>query len=240
MAVYITADLHGNINEMNYREKYLQQLTKNDIVIIAGDAGLEYDTFNSTKLKRALFNLPCSWIIMRGNHDDCYFNNHCRSNSWIIDDTLYGNKVIMQKKYPNIYYIKDEGGLYNIQGKKIFFIPGAYSIDKDYRYMRGLPYNVKEQLTHIEMTQLYKQFKDIPHIDYVISHTIPYQFESKIKYLFLPNINQNKVDKNTEKWLDKFYNLQKFKHWYCGHFHDDINCGEKLTMVYHKILKLED
>ena len=54
-------------------------------------------------------------------------------------------------------------------------------------------------------------------IDIVLSHTCPKYYEP-IEW-FLPTINQNKVDKSTELWLDTIFERLNFKKWYCGHYH---------------------
>lgn len=243
MAVYISADIHGDKNRIYNIITQLPRLSEKDTIIIAGDAGLEYGNYNMGAAKKAMNKMPCSWLIMRGNHDNCYYADHWQDDDWNINTTLYNAPVIIQDKYPNIHYIMDEGGIYNVQGNKILFLPGAYSIDKDYRLIKGWPYNPKEQLIDEDFQNLYDDFmeSDIV-INYVISHTCPLQLEPHIQYLFLDFIDQSSVDKRTEKWLDKFYNQiiqeKSFKHWYFGHFHDTKQITDKVTMLYHKIKKL--
>ena len=54
-------------------------------------------------------------------------------------------------------------------------------------------------------------------IDVVLSHTCPKYYEP-VEW-FLPTINQSKVDKSTEIWLDSIFERLNFKKWYCGHYH---------------------
>lgn len=243
MAVYISADIHGDKNRIYDIISQLPHLSKEDTVIIAGDAGLEYDNYDMGATKKAMNKMPCSWLIMRGNHDNCYYANHWQDDDWHIDTTLYNAPVVIQDKYPNIHYIMDEGGIYNVQGNKILFLPGAYSIDKDYRLIKGWPYNPREQLTEEDFIDLYDDFMESDTaIDYVVSHTCPLQLEPHIQYLFLDFIDQSSVDKRTEKWLDKFYNQviqeKQFKHWYFGHFHDTKQITDKVTMLYRSVKEL--
>lgn len=56
-------------------------------------------------------------------------------------------------------------------------------------------------------------------IDTVLSHTCP------AKYIpaeaFLPGIDQAKVDRGTEDWLDGIEDRLIYRHWLCGHWHID-------------------
>lgn len=36
---------------------------------------------------------------------------------------------------------------------------------------------------------------------------------------FLSGIDQSKVDKSTEEWLDKIEDRLDYEKWYCGHYH---------------------
>ena len=201
---------------------------------------------------------PGSWIILRGNHDDRYWAKNCQIKyedekpiEWIphegwevTSDGLY----LYQKKYPNILYIYDDGGLYSINDYNFLFVPGAYSIDKYYRLDNHLPYNPDEQLTVKEQYRLINIVKDcnknrIP-IDFVIGHTFPLHIEPYYRDLFLDFIDQSSVDKNTEKFLDvlskDFERNFAFKHYFGGHFHDDRELNDNYTMLYHYIAEVED
>ena len=243
MTVYISADIHGDKNRIYDIMTQLPHLSKEDTVIVAGDASLEYGNYNMRSTKKIMSDCSCNWLIMRGNHDNRYFENHFNDDSWHMDNTIYNMPVVIENKYPNIHYIWDTGGIYNVAGNKILFIPGAYSVDKDYRLLKGWPYTPREQLTEEEFTDLYDDFMESDTaIDYVVSHTCPLQLEPHIRYLFMNGIDQSKVDKTTEKWLDKFYNQiiqeKPFKHWYFGHFHDTKQINDKVTMLYRRVKKL--
>lgn len=82
-------------------------------------------------------------------------------------------------------------------------------------------------------------------IDFVIGHTFPLCIEPYYKYLFLDFIDQSLVDKTMEKFLNglsfMFEQNTSFKHYFGGHFHDDIyNMNNKYTMLYHNIINIED
>lgn len=231
--IYLMGDIHGLASSFNFRvQQYINNPSENDIIICLGDTGLEYGNCVQGSLKKAMHRFHGQVYVMRGNHDNRYWEQH--QDQWIIQDNL-----MYQKKYDNIKYIKDEGDILSINGQNILFIPGAYSIDKDYRLSHNLPYEFKEQLNYFEMCDLYDKAA-ATHIDYVISHTSPLCVEDSYKDLFLDFIDQSKVSKTMEKFLDEIYVLvgKDVKRWYFGHFHDDRNIPPNFTMLYSQVVKL--
>ena len=39
--------------------------------------------------------------------------------------------------------------------------------------------------------------------------------------VFMSQVDQSKVDKSTEKFLDEIEDNTDYKKWYCGHYHTD-------------------
>lgn len=249
--VFITGDLHGSGIEFKNRIAQIDNPTEEDFIICAGDVGIEYDGYVYGDIKRAMKHFPGTVIVMRGNHDDCYWKNHgfvdndgyyqFYNNGWeFVDNT---ELFIHQKKYPNIWYVDDNGGIYTINGYNILFIPGAYSVDKYYRLDNNYPWNPYEQLNDMVKEELYTIVKDWIDIgfdiDFVVGHTFPLKMEKYYRDLFMDNINQHLVDKSMEEWLDtianQFERSDNFKQYFGGHFHDDRALTDKYTMLYHNV-----
>ena len=147
----------------------------------------------------------------------------------------FGNLVWVENKFPNILYALDEGGEYDIEGNKTLVIPGAYSVDKCYRLANNLTWFPEEQLNDEEKIQLIKKIK--PSYDYILSHTCPLNWQYNISDLFLPQVDQSKVDKSTEKFLNEVINKTHWKRWYFGHYHKDRDfVDEKATMLFHSVI----
>ena len=51
---------------------------------------------------------------------------------------------------------------------------------------------------------------------------------------FMPGIDQSKVDRSTENWLDSIEDRLDYKEWYCGHWHINKRI-DKLTFLFHDI-----
>lgn len=252
MTIYLTSDKHGDKMAYKYTIDQIKNPKEEDVIIVCGDASLEYGKYNMGSCKKVMSEFPGTWLIMRGNHDSRYWRKNTinaidglvAADGWDFSDR-FDEITLFQKKYPNIHYIDDAGGIYNVDGYCIAFYPGAYSVDRGYRLAYGLPYEMEEQLSDFEFEKLNKltvENKDC--IDFVISHTAPMSAEPLIKYLFLANIDQSSVDKTTEKWLDIYYKHlldgNSFKHWFFGHFHDYKELDDTFTIVNNKLLRLED
>lgn len=238
--VYVTGDKHGNAFEYRQLAEFANTCCdKSDIIIIAGDAGLYYGDMVQGQCKKILKRTPCKYFILRGNHDS-RMREIVESNSepW-IEDIVFGNIAYYQKKYPNIIYANDVGGTYSINGKKIFMIAGAFSVDGEYRKLMNFPYEPKEQLTKEEQDFLCDKVS-LEKIEYVISHTSPNIFEKYYKDLYMEGLNQNNIDKSMEVFMDKIFKIVEpnLKYWYFGHFHDDRICGKYGVMLYRKIVQL--
>ena len=235
--IYVTGDIHGNSISFRQRiQNYIPDADETDSLICLGDVGLEYGNKTQGNLRKQMSHFPGTIYVMRGNHDTRYWRDHENSiDSWVIE-----NDLLYRKKYDNIKYIKDSGGLYNINGNNILFIPGAYSIDKYYRLDNGFPYEFEEQLKWHEQNNIFNIVTQNQKIDYVCSHTAPLCVYPYFKDLFLNFVDQSQVDNNMEKFLNEIYILigKSVKRWYFGHFHDDRDVSTNFTMLYTEIVKL--
>lgn len=97
-------------------------------------------------------------------------------------------------------------------------IRGAYSIDKDYRLMKGYQWFPDEQPSSEIKKQVEEKLFSVGNkVDVVLSHTCPLKYEPT--EVFLPFVDQSKVDKSTERWLDQIEETSAYQKWYCGHYH---------------------
>lgn len=127
--IYVTGDTHANIDIAKLNTtKFPQQkeLTKNDFVIICGDFGLCWDGSHREMWWQDWLtakNFTTLWID--GNHE----NFDMLYQFPLIDK--FGGKV--REIAPDIYHL-DRGQVLAIDGKKIFCMGGARSVDKEYAW----------------------------------------------------------------------------------------------------------
>ena len=125
-------------------------------------------------------------------------------------------------------------------------IGGAYSVDKWYRLARA-GYTEKdaaianpkvcgwfkdEQLSAKEMSFIEEKCKGKKY-DFVLTHTCPLAWEPTD--LFLDCVDQSKVDKSMEIWLNSLKDEIKWTIWLFGHYHDDRKINLGVEMLFYEI-----
>ena len=212
--IYITGDTHRDFTRILFLT-YQNETTIDDIVIILGDAGINfYDKEVDDSLKKQLSQEPITFFCIHGNHE-----KRPEAISTYKEKQFKGGLVYYEEAYPNLLFAKD-GEIYNFNNKKILVIGGAYSVDKEYRQTVGYGWWEDEQPNQeIKDRVLETIKKNNNKVDIVLSHTCPYKY---LPYeVFLPGIDQSTVDQSTEKFLDDIENTLNYKKWYCGHYHTE-------------------
>lgn len=231
MKYYVSSDWHGDANAFQLCESKLPDTPTT--VLLLGDIGLTYGDFNNVYLKELMSKSPHTYIVMRGNHDKRYVKYAKeQEGDWGWEQGTWGdNEVWYQKKYPNILYVKDEGGLYHLGDMNCLFIPGAWSIDGMYRQAHALPWEYDEELSMIEQYQIVKLVNE-NRIDYVFSHDCPYRWQEELKEFFLPIKVKPQIGFNL--FLNNVLgDLKSLDKWYFGHYHGNKIVGEgKGELIY--------
>ena len=188
--------------------------TKEDILIILGDAGINYyGDWRDERLKLWLSTLPIKLFCIHGNHE---------MRPETIDSygfvPFHGALCWSESAYPNILFAMD-GSVYRFGDKHCLVIGGAYSIDKYFRLENGLRWFEDEQPSSYVKHFVQTAIEVNSSINTVLSHTCPYKYVPT--EMFLPQIDQSTVDVSTEKWLDTIEESLNYEQWYCGHYHTD-------------------
>ena len=224
--IYITGDTHRDFSRLDN-----MKFNKDDLLIVLGDAGINYClTEEDNKFKEYLKKYNVKMFCIRGNHEE-----RPENISTYKEINMFGGKVYIEEDYPNLIFAKD-GEEHNIEGKSVLVIGGAYSVDKEYRLIYGYKWFKDEQLTKEEMDAIYNKVKG-KHFDIVLTHTCPLKYEPV--EVFLSGIDQSKVDKSMEHFLDKIEESIKYDKWYCGHYHTEKNI-DKIEFMYESIKELSN
>ncbi len=227
---FLTGDTHGVFNriEVFCREN---NTTKDDILCILGDAGINYYlNKRDYMLKQILQNLPITLFCIHGNHEERPFNIPTyKEKEW------NNGMVYYEEEFPNLLFAKD-GEIYTINGKKCLVIGGAYSVDKGYRLLKGWSWFKDEQPSKEIVKYVEEQIAKQKEFDIVLSHTCP--IDTEPKHMFLPFIDQSKVDKTTELILQRVADLITFDAWYFGHFHGHWDNG-KYHMLFEDYVEVK-
>lgn len=228
--IYITGDTHRDFSRI---KRFCQEFktTTDDIMIILGDAGINYIGYNmDDKCKDGLAKLPITLFCIHGNHE--------RRPSKELHYELkkfHGDMAYVQRRYPNIIFAAD-GAVYDFAGHNCLVCGGAYSVDKYYRLSRGALWFDDEQPDDATKQKVENKLNKFGHkIDIILTHTCPFKYIPR--EMFLSGVDQSTVDTSTEEWLDKIEDETSYKQWYCGHYHTNKSI-DKMRFLYDEIVAI--
>ena len=216
--VFYTGDIHGETRKIKHFI-LLNNLERGDIIVILGDAGLNYYGNDKGDLSRKknlgkYGQFGITVFCIHGNHEmrpesiDTY-----KEMEW------HGGTVYYEEKFPNILFAKD-GEIYDLDGQSHIALGGAYSVDKFYRLQGHGKWFPDEQPSDEIKARVQNKLDSVNwNVDIVLSHTCPFKYTPT--ETFLPFIDQSTVDTSTEHWLDDIEDKLQYKKWYCGHWHID-------------------
>lgn len=209
--IYVTGDTHGDFDRIAHF--CAQMNTKSsDIMIILGDAGINfYGGWRDLHKKEFISKLPITLFCIHGNHEQ-----RPATIPTYSEQEWHGGIVYVEAQFPSILFAKD-GEAYDLNGLQAIAIGGAYSIDWMLR-IPGRSWWPDEQPSPEIKSRVEAKLQQLDWmVDVVLSHTVPLKYEPV--EVFLPGIDQRKVDKSTEQWLDQIEDRLQYSKWYAGHYH---------------------
>ena len=224
--IYFTGDTHGEVGrfttdaipgEYNFNE--------NDVLIVAGDFGyLFLDNAEERIFLRYLEGKPYTIAFVDGNHE-----NFPAIYSY-PEVEIWGARA--HKLAANVYHLM-RGEIYTIDGKSIFTMGGAYSID---RYMRTKGYSYWEE--ELPTGGEYRRAADNltsrgMKVDVIVTHTAPRSLVYSMG--FSPDAHEAELG----GFLDWIKSECSYSHWFFGHFHVDRDLDEKHHAIFYRALTVE-
>lgn len=224
---YITGDTHRDFHRI---EDFCARINPapEDVMIILGDAGINYyGGWRDRDLKRRLAGLPLTLFSIHGNHEQ----RPCKSPSY--HTALWnGGEVYVEDKFPNLLFAAD-GSFFSFDGVQTFVMGGAYSVDKDIRLARNWAWWPDEQPDEEARQWAEQQLAANGwRTDIVLTHTTPLRYEPV--EVFMSCVDQSRVDKSTEGWLDMIEQRLAYRHRYCGHYHTEKTI-DRMTFMFESI-----
>ena len=216
--IYVTGDTHGDIIRFIENNMEDSDWTQDDFLIICGDFGFVFlDSEQERQKLDYLETKPYTICFCDGNHENFSKLFSYPQEEW------NGGKVNRIRN--NVFHLM-RGQVFLIDGKKIFTMGGAYSID---RYMRTLnkSYWEEELPNNGEYREAIQNLKEHNNsVDVIITHTAPREIIRRMgKY---PDVHDMELTGFLE-WV--MYEV-KFDHWYFGHWHMDKVIDKKYTAIY--------
>lgn len=225
--IFITGDIHLNIDikKLSFKRwPESRNFTRDDILIICGDAGLTWDNSNETKYWCDwLENKPYTIICAMGNHENYDILRALPLDKW--------NGAKVRKVRQHVMYIEN-GEIVVLNNQTFFFQGGAHSVDKAFR-KEGKSWWPQEIPSYEEFEHAANNLEEYNYkIDYIISHTAPTHI---VKKLFPYEDASDVVTNFLEKYVCGFCD---FKQHFLGHFHIDRTYEDKYNILYNDIIEL--
>ena len=173
--IFITGDTHGGwrgfegeMARFKRFEKFEKSLCKDDYLIVAGDFGFVWNMFQSNATEERWLKYfaerKFTTLFIDGNHE-----NFDRLNAYEVSE-FKGGKV--HKISESVYHLM-RGQIYEIDGRKIFTLGGAMSVDKS-RREPDISWWAGEAITQDDFNEAWRNLTKCDFIvDIVISHTCP-------------------------------------------------------------------
>ena len=229
--IYITGDTHGKFERIEqFCGKF--KTSREDVLIILGDAGINFSGWVKDHVKKEfLETLPITFFCIHGNHEQRPQTiGSYREKLW------RGGVVYYEEEYPDLLFAKD-GEVFDFNGKQTIVTGGAYSVDRMYRLIHGYGWWPDEQPSEEIKQDVERKLDELSwNVDVVLSHTVPLKYEPT--EVFLEGLDQSKVDRTTEKWLDKIEDRLNYQKWYCGHYHTEKKV-DKIEIMFENIEKFD-
>lgn len=222
--IFITGDTHGSIDIAKLKQLKNKNLTKSDFLIICGDFGCVWYGGNKDKYWLKWFNnKPYTVLFCDGNHEN--FN---LLNNYPVE-YFHGGKV--HKIMPSVYHLM-RGQVFDLNNNKIFVMGGAESTDKEYR-KENISWWKNELPNNSEYAEAEKNLDHVDrNVDFIVTHCAPNSIQDNI----VPYADHNKLT----CFLEYIRSSVQYKHWYFGHYHEDVNIDGKYTLLYNEIIEIGD
>lgn len=229
--IFITGDTHRirDIEKLE-PEQFPEQelLTRDDYLIIAGDFGavwsgdaqddeiLEYHDFKNY-----------TTLFVAGNHENYDLLEKYPVEIW------RGGKV--RRIRENVLQLMN-GQIFEIDGKTLFIMGGATSVDKILR-KEGISWWPQEEPAQENYEEALENLKKAGYsVDYIITHTCPEKVRKESFSVFDGFVEYSSP---VEQFLDEVYDNVSYKKWFAGHFHIDREFREyRLRILYNSIVKI--
>lgn len=192
-------------------------MTKEDIVVIMGDAGFVWDGSATDKYWQGFLDKkPWTTFCVLGNHEAYPLIEKLP----IVD--FHGT---LARKVNNSIYYAISGEVYNLCGKKCLVVNGADSHDKAFR-KEGKSWWEQERITQDDINKaLISLAQHGDEVDFIFSHTGGTEVNRMLG--FKPT--------HSDFMLDLVLNTADYDQHFCGHYHVDKLC-DKSRILYNDIM----
>lgn len=244
--IYLTGDCHGDFTRFS-KKRFPQQasLTKEDVVIVLGDAGFVWDGSREERYWLDwLADRPFTVLNVGGNHENYDMLSACPAVPFAGGMAL--------EIWPGIFQL-ERGEIYQLDGRSVFAFGGAQSHDVQRILPRGTDPQLKKQLRRRGV--LYREEgvtwfpQEMPspreyawarenlrrkggRVDLILTHCAP----TSIQTCLAP---EHPVNELTD-FLEELDGTLTYGAWYCGHYHRSARPAERFRVLYEEIIPIPE
>lgn len=227
--IYLSGDTHGTFDldkvlDFFEIEVLLRDVSKEDYLIILGDAGVCWDGGErDAHVLEKLRALPVTVLWLDGNHENFDLLKEYPVTEW------NGGKV--QRIAPDVIHLM-RGYIYYIGGKLFWVFGGGLSIDKIWR-REGISWWKEEMPSYEEYDRGLENLQKAEfQVDYILTHTAPRKVVEQLVDTLLPG------EEALQYYLQDVAERVTFREWYFGHWHMDRTVDEKYHGLMEEIVRL--
>ena len=221
--IFITGDTHGDIDfhKLTTDMFPVEGLTRDDYVIICGDMGIVWGGNSDNYMQKWWTSKPWTTLFVDGNHENFHKLYEYPVEMW------HGGKV--HRITPSVYHLM-RGQIFDIDGYSFFTMGGAASHDKWARKL-NVSWWEEELPNEQEMAEARRNLAAVDNrVDYIITHSLPSSL--------LPFVVRSAEQDSATIFLEEIFNKVKYRHWYCGHYHEDVNLPFRISVMYQSIKEI--
>lgn len=232
MTVYVTGDVHGRAEYGASRFAFKswppgRTLTRDDVVIVAGDFGFVWDGSNAERYWLDWFeSKPWTTCFVDGNHENHHALAELPVREW--------SGGLVHEVRPHVLHLM-RGGVFDIAGTTVLAMGGAASNDRQYR-KEGRSWWPEEMPSEEEMDHCRASLNRVGwRADYVVTHEAP---AALARELCRERGREYRGDQ-LQTFLGELDGRLDYRAWFFGHYHGDKWCNAKHRLIYRDIVPIE-
>lgn len=239
-------------------------LAESDFVIICGDMGLVWaDDGEFAYNKRWLCGLPFTILWVQGNHENYDMIARYPIELWHGGKVRHiaRDKIILLERGQvfevegNRFFTFGGASTHDIQGGILDRISPSYEKDRKWANRSGLPFRVKgeswwaqELPSEEEMQEGRDNLAQVGYrVDFVITHCLSGTMLGKLQTALAKSGQEGRALEIglrgrdiLNDYFDEIEERLQYRHWFCGHYHENLRLDGRHTVLYGDIVSLED
>ena len=231
MSIFVTGDIHriaeyGACRFSSRSWPRGRELTRDDVVIVAGDFGFVWNGSNTDRYWLDWFeSKPWTTCFVDGNHENHQLLSELPVRGW------RGGRVHVAR--PHVLHLM-RGEVFDIAGARLLAMGGAASSDIELR-REGLNWWPQELPGDDEMDRCRAALDRVGwSVDYVVTHEAP----ASIAEGLCRERGREFANDRLQRFLSELDARLQFRAWFFGHYHGDEWCDPRHRLVYYDFVAL--